>query len=254
MIGDAIQPPTIVAARSFVGLGVVSSCRRRSRREFPNGARIVDETWSQFAANGGKLSDAKKPAAMLKVGNAGDVGTVEMQDLILNGKGPTPDVVLMEWNIQAMLRWGMSIFVLEEQSGRSSHRPEYPPNTRGTNSPNFQVASLLLHVSKQASGYFETFWAWVADHQIDDPDLNDIHNNMEQLSVYSARGILIESRKATWLYGTASEHSLYYQYNFHGARNIFTTFLQTESAYYQPTPAPPAPFESAVGNILGTGS
>jgi len=94
-------------------------------------------------------------------------------------------------------------------------------------------------------------WLWVADHMVDDPLLADPLNNMEQLSVYSARGMLIESQKATWLYGTASEHSVMYQYNFNGARNVYTTFLQTESPYYQPTPKPPAPFQSVVGKFAG---
>lgn len=110
---------------------------------------------------------------------------------------------------------------------------------------------MLLHVTKDASGYFDNMWLWVADHMIDDPLLTDPLNNMDQLSVYSARGMLIESRKATWLYGTTSEHSVMYQYNFNGARNIYTTFLQAESPYYQPAPKPPTPFQSAVGKFAG---
>jgi hypothetical protein len=33
---------------------------------------------------------------MLKVGNEGDVGTVEIRDLLLTSKSPTSGVVLME--------------------------------------------------------------------------------------------------------------------------------------------------------------
>jgi hypothetical protein len=65
---------------------------------------------------------------------------------------------------------------------------------------------------------------------------------MTQLSVYVARGMLIESKKPTWLYGTASEHSTYYQYSFYKAENIHAGMIQTESPYYQPNPLPPAPF------------
>lgn len=65
-----------------------------------------------------------------------------------------------------------------------------------------------------------------------------------------ARGILIESTAATWLYGTASEHSTYYQYNFWQAKNIIAGMIQTESPYYQPTPKPPAPFNN-VGTFPG---
>jgi hypothetical protein len=52
------------------------------------------------------------------------------------------------------------------------------------------------------------------------------------------------------LYGTASEHSVFYQYNFHSASNIYAGMLQTESPYYQPTPPPPAPFAD-VGKFPG---
>lgn len=38
---------------------------------------------------------------MLKVGNVGDVGSMEMQDLIFTTQGPTAGAILVEWNIQA---------------------------------------------------------------------------------------------------------------------------------------------------------
>lgn len=44
---------------------------------------------------------------------------------------------------------------------------------------------------------------------------------------------------------------MYYQYNFHGAANIFAGMVQTESPYFQPTPPPPAPFEAVVGDFPG---
>jgi hypothetical protein len=69
--------------------------------------------------------------------------------------------------------------------------------------------------------------------------------------VYVARGLLVESTAPTWLYGTSSEHAVYYQYNFYKARNVFAGMIQTESPYYQPTPHPPAPFEKAVGKFPG---
>jgi hypothetical protein len=68
-----------------------------------------------------------------------------------------------------------------------------------------------------------------------------------QNSIYNARGFLIESTAATWLYGTASEHSVYYQYNINNAKYLFAGMIQTKSPYYQPTPTPPAPFANDVG-------
>jgi hypothetical protein len=67
------------------------------------------------------------------------------------------------------------------------------------------------------------------------------------ISVYTARGMLIESTSATWLWATASEHAIFYQFNFNSASSVFGGLLQTESPYFQPKPAPPAPYASAVG-------
>ena len=72
-----------------------------------------------------------------------------------------------------------------------------------------------------------------------------------QTSVYVARGLLVESRAPTWLYGTSSEHAVYYQYNFHRASNIFAGMIQTESPYFQPTPKAPAPYDGVVGKFAG---
>ncbi|KAM3538771.1 hypothetical protein ARSEF1564_008314 [Beauveria bassiana] len=219
-----------------------------------SGVRIVGKTWSQFAAYGDVFSNADKPKVMLS-SNEGDVGNIEMQDLILTSKGPTPGVVLMEWNIRAKSNGDAALWDVHIRLGGAVGTQltpaECPPSKSGTNPDTCKVASLLLHITPKASGYFDNLWAWVADHQIDDPHLEDAQNNMEQLSVYSARGILVESQKATFLYGTASEHSVFYQYNFHRASNIVTTFLQTESAYFQPTPKPPAPFTNNVGVFPG---
>jgi hypothetical protein len=65
--------------------------------------------------------------------------------------------------------------------------------------------------------------------------------------VFVARGLLIESVDASWYYGTAVEHATLYQYQFQEASQIVTTFIQTETPYYQPNPAIPGPF-------LGTGT
>jgi hypothetical protein len=71
------------------------------------------------------------------------------------------------------------------------------------------------------------------------------------MSAYVARGLLVESTDATWLYGTSSEHAVMYQYNFWKAKNVFAGMIQTESPYYQPTPKPPAPFAGTVGQFPG---
>jgi len=93
-------------------------------------------------------------------------------------------------------------------------------------------------MTPQSTGYLENVWAWVADHDMDKV-------SQDQIDIYSARGILIESRKA-WLYGTSSEHSVLYQYQVSGAKNILMAMIQTESPYFQGVPQAPAPFTTGI--------
>ncbi len=80
---------------------------------------------------------------------------------------------------------------------------------------------------------------WVADHDLDYDD---------QINVYNARGLLVESQGPVWMYGTAFEHSLLYQYNLHGAKDVLMALIQTETPYFQP--APLTPFSSAPSAVL----
>jgi len=102
----------------------------------------------------------------------------------------------------------------------------------------------MLHITPTASAYLENMWKWTAYHDIDDP-------LSTQISVYVARGILIESTNPTWMYGTASEHATLYQYEFYQASNVVAGMIQTENPYYQPNPDPPAPFTDFVGTFDG---
>lgn len=63
----------------------------------------------------------------------------------------------------------------------------------------------------------------VADHDLDDlPSLSEA-----QIDIYVARGILIESKEATWLYATSSEHSVLYQYQLNRASNVFMGLVRS---------------------------
>lgn len=39
------------------------------------------------------------PRVMVQVGNAGDAGVIEIQDLMFTNVGPTAGLILMEWNV-----------------------------------------------------------------------------------------------------------------------------------------------------------
>jgi hypothetical protein len=74
----------------------------------------------------------------------------------------------------------------------------------------------------------------------------EVDKSMSQISVYGARGVLIESQGPCWFYGTSSEHAILYQYQLNKAKDIYLGHIQTESPYFQPKPLAPTPFEPSV--------
>lgn len=49
----------------------------------------------------------------------------------------------------------------------------------------------------------------------DEPD-----KTANQISIYGARGMLIESQGPSWFYGTGSEHAVLYNYQLSNATNV----------------------------------
>jgi hypothetical protein len=109
------------------------------------------------------------------------------------------------------------------------------PKKSGAVNKNCIAAALMLRLTHSSSAYLENVWIWTADHDLDIV-------SQGQIDVYSARGVLVESQGPTWLYGTASEHQVFYQYELYRAKNIVMGMIQTESPYYQPVPPAPEPF------------
>jgi hypothetical protein len=95
----------------------------------------------------------------------------------------------------------------------------------------------LLRLTASSSAYLENIWAWTADHDLDDGELQ------RQVSIYTGRGILIESNDGpVWLYGVQSEHNTLYQYQLANANNVMMSMIQSETPYWQPVPNAPHPF------------
>jgi len=66
----------------------------------PKGTKIVGEVWSQIMAQGANFGDMGNPHVMVRIGNPGDIGSVEIQDMLFTTQGATAGAVLVEWNIQ----------------------------------------------------------------------------------------------------------------------------------------------------------
>ncbi|OAX78460.1 hypothetical protein ACJ72_07232 [Emergomyces africanus] len=208
----------------------------------PKDIKITGEIWPLLMASGPNFSDESKPIPMLQVGQPGDKGTVEISDLMLETKGPAPGAILVEWNVAEATQGSVGMWDVHLRIGGSagtelqSDHCAKTPNSTTTPDPKCVGAFMLMHITKQASGYFENTWLWVSDHELDLPD----HG---QINIYNGRGLLIESTGPVWLYGSASEHSQLYQYSIVDAKNVFMALIQVETPYYQANPNALTPFK-----------
>lgn len=71
---------------------------------------MVGEVWSQIVAYGPNFADPNNYNSMLYVGNPGDSGIVEMQDLLFTSVGNLPGLVLMQWNIVGSPQAGAALW------------------------------------------------------------------------------------------------------------------------------------------------
>lgn len=208
----------------------------------PKDIKITGEMWPLIMAGGAKFSDESKPIPAFQVGEPGDVGTVEMSDLIFETKGPAPGAILMQYNLAGSEPGAAGLWDVHFRVGGTagtelqSDKCAKNPNATHGASDECLGAFMMFHATKTASVYVENCWFWVADHEL---DLDD-HS---QIDIYNGRGVLIESQKPTWWWGTASEHSQMYNYQMTNAKSVWMSAIQTETAYMQGNPDATTPFK-----------
>jgi glucan 1,3-beta-glucosidase len=210
--------------------------------EVPKDIRITGEFWPLIMAGGDStFKDENNPQPMFRVGKAGDVGNVEITELMFETQGAQPGAIIMEWNVEAETPGSAGIWDSHFRIGGSagtqlqSDKCSKTPDQTTTANPECIGAFLLLHITASGSAYLENTWFWVSDHELDMSD----HN---QINIYNGRGVLIESTKPTWLWGTSSEHSVLYNYQISNAQNVYLSMIQTETAYMQGNPDARTPF------------
>ena len=201
----------------------------------PPNITIVGEIWPLIMADGGSFNDSSSPKPVFQVGNPGDVGNVEMSDLIFETLGPAPGAILMEWNVQESAPGSCGLWDCHFRIGGTAGTHLQQDTCQGNVTGSFQFnpdcsgAFLLLHLTQTSTAYIENVWLWVADHELDMAQ----HN---QTNIFNGRGMLIESQGPAWLYGTSVEHSQLYNYQVSNAQSIFMGAIQTETAYMQSMP------------------
>ena len=143
----------------------------------PPNLKITGELLSIIMAKGSFFGDQFDPQPMWKIGNPGDVGTVEISDLVFETQGPCPGAIIIEWNIQAAgpalagmwdAHWRIGGSAgTQLQQDTCIKTPATPIASGNPVLTSCIGAYLLLHVTPQADGYFENTWGWVADHELD---------------------------------------------------------------------------------------
>jgi hypothetical protein len=133
----------------------------------PSGAKVVGQLWSQIMGAGSRFSDINNPYPVVKVGNKGDVGTVEIQDLLFTVKGATAGAIVLQWNIHESSPGSAAMWDTHIRVGGavgSDLQSANCPKLTGKVNKNCIAASILVHITPKASAYFENTWFWVADH------------------------------------------------------------------------------------------
>ncbi|KAL4800589.1 pectate lyase superfamily protein-domain-containing protein [Aspergillus venezuelensis] len=189
----------------------------------PAGRRIIGDAYaSVISAVGAKFQDPAAVRSMIKFGYPGDVGVLQVVDMMFTVGDILPGCKIVEVNIAGSTPgdvgfWNSHIRI----GGAVGSKVE----TKCTTGPDACKAAWgALHLTSTSSVYIENMWGWTADHDLDG-------TNDQVIS--TGRGLLVEATAGTWLVGTGFEHHTLYQYNFENAHNVFSTMQQSESAYWQ---------------------
>ena len=211
----------------------------------PAGSKIIGESYSVILASSaadGFFNDETNPRPVVQLGaSGGETGQIEWTDMIVSTQGQNKGAILIQWNIESSPLNPSGMWDVHTRvggfMGSQLQATECPISQTAADLITACMAAFMeMWITSTASGiYFENVWLWVADHDADNP-------NLTQNTIYSGRGLLIESSGPLWLYGTAVEHNQLYQYQLVGASEIVMGFIQTETAYYQPSPDASAPF------------
>ncbi|PHH68139.1 hypothetical protein CDD80_222 [Ophiocordyceps camponoti-rufipedis] len=209
----------------------------------PRNIKIVGEIWPLIMAGGDRFfKDQDNPQPVFQIGRKGDVGNVEIQDLMFETLGPQPGAILMEINVEGQSKGSVGLFDVHFRVGGSAgtqlqmDKCVKNPSIRKEPNPECMGAFMMLHVRPWATPYLENVWMWTADHELDMAPYT-------QIDVFTGRGALIESRDGAWFWGTASEHNVMSNYQLRQATNVFMGLIQTETAYFQGNPDAKKPFK-----------
>ncbi|KAK5160912.1 hypothetical protein LTR04_004330, partial [Oleoguttula sp. CCFEE 6159] len=200
--------------------------------KIPKNIRITGEMWPMIMVSGNPGSaflDQTHPQPVFRVGEPGDVGSVEMTDIVFETLGSAPGAIILQWNMAGTTPGAAGMWDVHWRIGgtagtklQSDKCTKTPLVSHGA-SNGCVGAFLLFHLTATGSVMMVNNWGWVSDHELDITD----HN---QIDIYNGRGALIETQHSVWMYGTAFEHSMLYNYQIANAKNVYMSVVQSETA------------------------
>ncbi|KAF8184875.1 glycoside hydrolase family 55 protein [Mycena galopus ATCC 62051] len=204
----------------------------------PCGARVVGEAWSVISGAGTAFQDQDNPQVVVRVGEPGSQGVVEITDIIFSTVGPAPGAIVVEWNVKESKQGSAGVWDTHIRlGGAAGTNLETEQCLPGNDESGCMAAFMALHLTQHSSAYLEGMWVWLADHTLDE-------DGISMLTIFSGRGILSESQGPVWMIGTAEHHTVY-QYQLLNAQKHYIALMQTETPYFQPySIALPHPFKT----------
>ncbi|KAH8805219.1 glycoside hydrolase family 55 protein [Xylogone sp. PMI_703] len=210
----------------------------------PPKSRLIGESYPVILVAGSYFSDMNRPQIAIQIGKPGEIGAIEWSDMVVSTQGPAAGAILIEWNLAAhgtpSGMWDVHARI-GGFTGSQLQLKQCPPTPQvktppAAPDPACIGAFMTMHVTKSARGlYMENIWLWTSDHDLDSA-------NNDQVTVYSGRGLYVESPGPVWLFCLSVEHHSLYQYQLVEANDIFIGFAQSETPYYQPNPNATIPF------------
>ncbi|KAI0442034.1 glycoside hydrolase family 55 protein [Xylaria telfairii] len=208
----------------------------------PKGSRIVGEAWATITGNGANFKDSNNPRPVVAIGNGGDVGTAQIQDMRFTVSDVLPGAIIVQFNMAGsspgqVALWNSMITVGGTRGASALTNACTDPKNE------CKAAFLGMHFAPTSSAYVENVWNWVADHIAESFSGGS--------SIAGKGGALVESTKGTWLHALGSEHWWLYQLNLRNANNVLVSMLQSETNYDQGDhvqQTPPAPWVADVNN------
>ncbi|KAK3063140.1 hypothetical protein LTR53_019042, partial [Teratosphaeriaceae sp. CCFEE 6253] len=139
-----------------------------------------------------------KPQPVVQIGKPGEGGSIEWSDMIVSTQGQQRGATLFEYNLNSPSSSPSGIWDVHARVGgfagsnlQLADCPTTPTvNVTADNLDQDCIAAFMsMHLTKTSSGlYLENVWIWVADHDVEDPQLR-------QITIYAGRGLLDQSQK-----------------------------------------------------------